>query len=235
MTLLIADISQRKAAIIAGLGLLLMTIFALFADFFAFPAIIVPGDATQTASNIVANEELFRMAICSFFIVAIMDVIVAWALYIVLRPVNRSLSLLTAWFRLVYTSILVFSLVFFVIALLLIGGSDYLAILGTDQLNALAMLFIDAFREGWAVGLIFFGLHLALLGYLVFISDYIPKILGILLILAGLSYLIDSFGRFLYPDLGISISEFLGWGELLLMFWLLLKGNKIPEIKYQDE
>ena len=76
----IADISQRKAAMVAGFGLLLMTVFALFADFFVLPGLIVPGDATETANNIMAAEGLFRMAICSFLIVIILDVLVAWAL-----------------------------------------------------------------------------------------------------------------------------------------------------------
>ncbi|WP_177165275.1 DUF4386 domain-containing protein [Methanococcoides vulcani] len=231
MTNRIADISQREAAIVAGFGLLIMTIFALFAHFFALPSLIVPGDATETANNIMANVGLFRMAICSFIIVIILDVLVAWALYVLLKPVNKSLSLLMAWFRLVYATILTFSLVFLVIVLLLLSGADYLTVFETDQLHAQAMLYINAFSDGWAIGLVFFGLHLAFLGYLVFKSDYIPRILGILLIVAGLSYLIDNFGKFLFPSFDVAISLVLGWGELLFMFWLLLKGGKIPEMR----
>ena len=102
MTTRVNDTSQSKAALIAGYGLLIMTIVFILADSFAFKNLIVPGDAATTASNIIANDKLFRIAICCFTIVAILDVIVAWALYILLKPVNKSLSLLMAWFRLVY-------------------------------------------------------------------------------------------------------------------------------------
>ncbi|WP_445475226.1 DUF4386 domain-containing protein [Methanococcoides methylutens] len=231
MTKHIADISQREAAIVAGFGLMVMTIFALFAHVFALPGLIVPGNATETANNITANELLFRMAICSFMIVVVLDVLVAWALYVLLKPVNKSLSLLMAWFRLVYATILTFSLVFLVIVLLLLSGADYLTVFETDQLHAQVMLYLNAFSDGWAVGLVFFGLHLALLGYLVLKSDYIPGILGVLLIVAGLSYLIDNLGKFLFPNFEVELSLVLGWGELLFMFWLLLKGGKIPEME----
>lgn len=235
MSNLNVDISQRKAAMIAGFGLLAMSIFALFPHAFALPSLVVPGDATGTANNIMANEELFRMAICSFIIVIILDVLVAWAFYIVLKPVNKGLSLLMAWFRLVYATIFAFSLIFLVIPLLLLSGADYLGVLTTDQLHAYVMLSLDAFSEGWAVGLVFFGLHLILLGYLVFRSEYIPRILGVVLIIAGLSYMIDNFGRFLVPNLDLQISIVLGWGELLFMLWLLLRGHKIPEVKINEE
>lgn len=231
MTKRIADISQREAAMVAGFGLLFMTIFALFANVFALPSLIVPGDATGTANNIMANEGLFRIAICSFIIVIILDVLVAWAFYVLLKPVNKSLSLLMAWFRLVYATILTFSLVFLVIVLLLLSDAEYLTVFETDQLHAQVMLFLNAFSDGWAVGLVLFGLHLTVLGYLVFRSDYIPGILGVLLIVAGLSYIIDNFGKFLFPNFDVTISMVLGWGELLFMFWLLLKGGKIPEMR----
>ena len=222
------DISQRKVAIVAGLGLLIMTIFYVFADFFVFQNLIVPGDATTTANNIVASEMLFRTGICSFLIVLICDVVVAWALYIFLKPVNKSLSLLTAWLRLVYAAMLGIALLNLVIVLILLSGANYLAVFETDQLHAQVLLFLNAFNDVWAIGLIVFGFHLFILGYLVFKSDYIPRILGVLLIVAGLGYLIDYFGKLLFPNFDAAISLVVGWGELLFMFWLLLKGGKRP-------
>ena len=94
------------------------------------------------------------------------------------------------------------------------------------QLHAQVMLSINAFRDGWAIGFVFFGLHIAILGYLAFKSGYIPRFLGVLLILAGLSYLIDYFGKFLFPAYDLNIATIVGWGELIFMFWLLLKGGK---------
>ena len=231
MTNHIADISLRKAAIVAGFGLLIMTIAYILADFFVFQNLIVPGDATKTANNIMAKEMLFRTGICSFLIVIVCDVVVAWALYVFLKPVNKSLSLLAAWFMLVYSTIFGIALVNYFSIFQLLSGSDYLTIIEPTQLHAQVMLSINAFSDGWAIGFVFFGLHLALLGYLVFKSDYIPKILGILLIVVGIGYLIDYFGKFLFPNFDAAISLVVGWGELLFMFWLLFKGAKIPEIK----
>jgi hypothetical protein len=228
MTNRFADITQRNAAITAGLGLLLMTIFAIFANFFVLESFIVPGSAAETANNIMANEGLFRMGICSLIIVAILDLVVAWALYVFLKPVNKSLSLLTAWFRLVYAGILGIALVNLFSVLQLLSGSDYLTVFEPNQLYAQEMLFLNAFNQGWDIGIVFFGLHLALLGYLVLKSGCIPRILGALLVIAGLGYLIDSFVIFLLPNSKVAIAMFTFIGELLFMFWLLLKGGKRP-------
>lgn len=233
MTNHIADISLRKAAIVAGLGLLIMTIFYVLADFFVFKNLIVKGDATTTANNIMANMMEFRSGICGILIVLICDVVVAWALYIFLKPVNKSLSLLVAWFRLVYAAMLGIALFNLIIVLILSSGTNYLAVFKADQLYAHILLFINAFYDVWILGLIVFGLHLGLLGYLVFKSDYVPNILGVLLILAGFSYLIDNFGKLLFHNYNLNIATFLGWGELIFMFWLLFKGTKIPS-KYAN-
>ena len=228
MTNRIADISQRQAALIAGFGLLIMTIFYVFADFFVFQKLIVPGDAATTANNIIASEMLFRTGIGCILIVLICDVVVAWALYIILKQVNKNLSLLTAWLRLVYAVMLGIAILNFVVVLILLSGADYLAVFETDQLHAQVLLFLNAFYDVWVLGLIVFGFHLAALGYLAFKSDYIPKILGILLMAAGLGYLIDYFGSLLFPNSDVAISMVLGWGELIFMFWLLFKGGKMP-------
>ena len=224
---LFADVSLRKAAIISGYGLLIMTIFAIFADFFVFQNLIIKGNATATANNIMANEMQFRSGIFGFLIVIICDVVVALTLYVFLKPVNKSLSLLAAWFRLVYATIFGIALVNYSNVLQLLSGSAYLKVFETTKLHAMAMLSINSFSDVWAIGFVFFGLHLAILGYLVFRSNYIPRILGLLLIVAGLGYLIDNFGKFLFPNYDMVISMVTGWGELLFMFWLLFKGNKI--------
>ena len=226
MTNSIADSSLRKAAIVAGLGLLVMSIFAIFAQFSVIQGLIVPGDAAATSNNIMANEMLFRLGIVSFMIVIICDVIVAWGLYVLLKPVNKNLSLLTAWFRLAYAAIFAVALANLFYALQLLSGADYLAAFEPNQLQAQVMLSLDAFHAGWTIGLVIFGLHLALLGYLAFKSGYIPKILGILLIIAGFGYFINSFIFFLVPNYEAIISLFTFIGELLFMFWLLWKGVK---------
>ena len=163
MTNRIADGSLRKAAMVAGLGLLVMTIFAIFAQFAVIQGLIVPGDAATTANNIMANEMLFRLGIFSFMIVIICDVLVAWGLYVLLKPVNENLSLLMAWFRLVYSAIFAVALANLFNALQLLSGADYLGAFEPNQLQAQVMLSLDAFQAGWTIGLVIFGLHLVLL------------------------------------------------------------------------
>jgi hypothetical protein len=220
------DISLRTAAVVAGLGLLMMAILAAFANFSVFQNLVVPGDAKTTADNIMASGGLFRIGICSFLVVAILDIVVAWALYVLLKPVNKSISLLAAWFRVVYAAIFAIALNNLFSALQLLNGTDYLKAIETNQLQVQAMLFLSEFRYGWDIGLVVFGLHLFVLGYLVFQSGYIPRWLGLLLAVAALGYLVDSFGKFLLPNYNVSIAQFTFVGEVLLIFWLLWKGIK---------
>ena len=221
------NMSLRVAAFVAGLGLMLMTIFAVVAIYVVFPKLIIPGDAIATVNNIIADEALFRAGIGSLIFVAILDILVAWALYVFFEPVNKNLSLLTAWFRLVYSTILCFALFKYIDVIHLLSGADYLKAIESEQLQANVMLLINTFDDAWSIGLVFFGLHLALLGYLILSSDYVPKLLGVVLIAAGLAYLVDNIGILLIPGYDISIATFLGWGELLLMFWLLYRGSRL--------
>ena len=234
MTNRITDISLRKAARVAGFGLLIMTIFAIYAYYFVRQSLIVPGDAATTANNIMANELLFRSSIVSWLIVLTCDVVVAWALYVLLKPVNKSLSLLAAWFRLVYTTIHGIALLNLIFVLQLLSGADYLTVFETDQLHALLLLFLNGHNYGALIGLVFFGFHLFVLGYLVFKSDYIPRIIGVLLIIASFGYLIQNFGNVLLPNYAnyeailqmvFVVPMFIG--ELSLCFWLLFRGAKM--------
>lgn len=226
MAIQIADMSPRGASLVAGFGLLAMSLLAPFAYFFAYQGIVVQGDAAKTVSNIMANELLFRIAICGFVVVALLDVLVAWALYVLLKPVNESLSLLAAWFRVAYAAILGIALFNLLSVLPLFSGAGYLVVFSTDQLHAQAMLLLNAFNDGWLIGLVFFGFHLLVLGYLVYKSGYIPKILGVLLMLAPVGYLADSFGKFLVPNYDANIAMFTFIGEALFMLWLLFKGAR---------
>ena len=230
MKIALTNLSRNRAALIAGLGILIMLVFYLLADSFVFKQLIVQGDATTTANNLIASEILFRIGICFMLIVLICDVIVAWALYIFLKQVNEGLSLLAAWFRLIYAAILGMAILNLVIVLIHLSGADYLAVFEKDQLHSQVMLYINAFYDVWEIGLIVFGFHLFTLGYLVFKADDIPKIFGVLLIAAGLSYLFDYFGNFLFPNLGATLSMILGWGELIFMFWLLIRGVKLKQL-----
>ena len=222
--------SLRTAALIAGIGLLIMVIAAPFAELYAFPKLIVQGNAAETAKNIIENKALFTAVLFGYLITFICDVLVAWALYVLLKPVNENLSLLTAWFRLVYTMIALVALLNLVTVLRLVNSSDALTVFQPDQFNAQVMIFIDAFRSNWYFGLLFFGIHLGLLGYLVFRSEYIPRILGMLLIVAGLGYLLTTLKPYLFPGINLAFAEYTFYGELIFMLWLLIKGPRIAEL-----
>ena len=226
LTTKFTNISARTAALIAGFGLLAMTVAAIFSNFFVFESLVVQGDAMTTSNNILAYEGKFLLGVIAFFIVIILDVVVAWALYIFLKPINKNISFLTAWLRIIYGAIFAFALMNLVNVLQMLNGVNSVV---DAELSAQVMSSINAFSDTWSFGFIFFGFHLALLGYLVFKSGYIHKLFGVLLIIAGLGYLVDIFGKFILPNYDIEIAMFTFIGELLFMLWLLFKGGKTKE------
>jgi Domain of unknown function (DUF4386) len=225
-TTLFNDMSPRTVAMVAGLGLLLMAIIAPIANFGVLQKLIVLNDAKATSENILANAGLFRMGIVGFLVVALLDVIVAWALYVLLELVSRNLSLLAAWFRLVYAAMFALALNPLLNVLGLLEGNQYLQAFGTNALQAQVMLSLSAFQSAWNLGLIVFGFHLLVLGYVVLKSGFIPKWLGFLLEITAFGYLADGFGKLMIPNYTISIAMFTFVGEVLLIFWLLWLGLK---------
>jgi hypothetical protein len=236
MTNSITDISQHKAARIAGVLYLIIIITGIFAEFFVRSSLIVAGDATATANNIMASEGLFRIGIASDLIMIMCDVALALIFYVLLKPINKPLALLAAFFRLAQATILGINLLNLFFVLRLLSGADYLSVIGADQLHALVMPFLDAHSMGYSIGLVFFGFSILILGYLVFKSGYFPRILGILLMIASIGYLIDSFANFLlinyeaYEQI-FSMVVFIPAiiAELSLCLWLIFKGANIPK------
>lgn len=230
-----ARVSERQAARIAGYGYLAIAFLSFFANFFVRVRLIEPDDAAATAGNIMDSETLFRVGVVSFLIVFVLDVVVAWALYLFFRPVNRDVSLLTAWFRLTYAILLGAALVFFFFALELVSGADHLEAFDKGQLDAQVMVYLDAFNDLWLIGLACFGIHLALLGYLILASGHIPRVLGVLLVLAGVAYVINTLANALLSNYDDYEAVFVGIvavpaviGELAFPIWLLLRGGKEP-------
>jgi Domain of unknown function (DUF4386) len=229
------EVSPRQAARIAGYGYLAIFVLAIFANFFVRERLVEPGDAAATASNIVGSEALFRLGLVSFLVVFVLDLVIAWALYVLFRPQSRDVSLLTAWFRLVYTALLGVALVFLFLVLQLLSGAGYLTAFEAGQLDAQVTLFLEGFNSAWLIGLLCFGIHLALLGSLVLTSGDIPKVLGVLLILAGAGYVIDTLANALLANYGDYETAFMlivavpsVIGELAFTIWLLLRGGKEP-------
>lgn len=229
----IPDRSRRQAALIAGVGYLTIFFLALFANFAVRTNLIEADDPTATAANIADSETLFRFGLVAFLVVFIVDVVVAWALYLFYKQQSQEVSLLSAWFRLVYTVFLGVAAVFFFVALQLLSGDDYLAAFDAAQLDTQAFVALDAFNYTWLIGLVAFGFHLIVLGYLVVRSSEVTKVLGYVLMAAGVAYIVDTAANALlanYDDLeGVFLTIVVlpsVVGELWLTIWLLTRGGR---------
>ncbi|MDM5186856.1 DUF4386 domain-containing protein [Bacillus sp. DX4.1] len=227
---------QRKSALIAGTSLIIMALAAFFSYGFVHGSLVVQGDASATFNNIKSSNMLFKAEIFGWVIILITDIVVAWAFYIFLKPINKSLSLLGAWFRLTYATILGIAILNLIFVLLLSKSTDYLSLFKIDQLQAHMMLFLEAFESIWSIGLIIFGGHLMIVGYLAFKSDRIPKVISILLLLASIGYIVINLFNTIFSqyDVVISILKIVFnvpmiVGELGFGIWLLFRGGKVPK------
>jgi hypothetical protein len=190
---------------------------------------VIPGNIEQTVLNISTHPKLFAVAILCHLITLIQDVVIAWALYVLLVPVNRALSLLTAWFRLVYTVIALVGLLNLPIVYRLLTTPDYVTLFGSGPLHAEVQLLLRSFRYDWSLSLVIFGIHLVLLGYLIYRSRYIPRIIGVLLVYDGLGWVIVSLQPYFYPNAPFGFFLRTSFVELILPLWLLIRGWKIQE------
>jgi hypothetical protein len=223
------NVSPRLAGRIAGWGILAIALMAPFAEFYVRQRLVVREDAGATAINLAAHETLFRLGIVAFLVVIILDVVVAWGLYVLLKPVSQSVAVLMAWARLAFAVIFAVAVVSLLSAVHLVTDPTYQAAFQPTQRNAQMMASLNAFSAGWAVALVFFGLHLILIGYLAIKSGYMPKLIGVLLVIAGMGYAADSFTLFLVPGYVAVAALFTFVGELVLALWLVIRGKTIPD------
>ncbi|MBI1394175.1 MAG: DUF4386 family protein [Alphaproteobacteria bacterium] len=215
---------------VAGFAYLMIFALAIFANFFVFEGLAAPGDASTTAANMMREEQMFRIGIACFIAVLIFDVIVGWALFVILRPTAPNHALLAMVLRLVYTTAHVGVVLYLVGALQLTagGGVAYSAFAPAER-AALAYRGLVGHNQGFAITLIFFGVHLLTLGPLLIRAPYLPSFIGILIVLAGAGYVIDGFGGILFADYGGRIASLVAMvpalvGEGALTLWLLIMG-----------
>jgi hypothetical protein len=223
-----AGVPPRTAGRIAGWGILAMALIAAFAEFSVRQRLVVPDDATATATNLMAHELLWRFGIAAFLVVIVLDVVVAWALYYLFKPVNKPVSGLMAMSRLVFATVFAVAVVNLSTAVDLVTDASSRATSDAGELNAQMMLSLNAFSSAWSVSLAFFGIHLALAGYLALTSGYMPKALGIALVIAGLGYAFDTFAGLLVRNYEPTAALFTFVGEVALFLWLLIRNAKIP-------
>ena len=224
--------SPQAYARVGGLLGLIIVVAGIFAEAFVRGKLIVSGDAAATASNILASEQLFRIGFAGELVMLCSDIGIAVILYVLLKPVSRNLALLAMSFRLVMAAISGVNALNHIAVLSILGGANYLTVFGAEQLQALAMLSLKVHTYGYHISLVFFGFHVLLLGYLIFRSGYLPKIIGLMLVIASFGYLTNSFATIL--NLGFAKLLF-PWillpafvAELSLTLWLLVMGVNVP-------
>lgn len=205
----------RSAALTAGIGLLVLAVLAAFANFGVLGGLVTPGDAAATADAIASSERLFRWGVASVYVVAVLDLVVAAGLREVFAAVSPTLSTLAAGFRVVYAGVF------------LVAISHLAAVLPLAEDADRTLAQVEAFQGVWEASLVLFGAHLVLTGWLAYRSGFMSRIIAVLVAVAGLGYLADSFGAVLVPGFAITVSAFTFVGEVALMLWLLVRGPRL--------
>jgi Domain of unknown function (DUF4386) len=225
--------SPQRYARIGGVLYLAIIVLGLFGEAIVRGSLVVPGDATATANAISASESLWRAGIAGDLLMHVLDLPVILVLYVLLRPVSEALALLATFFNLIQTAVLATNKLNLLAPILLLGDGNGLGALAPEQLHALSYLAIKAHSYGFGVGLVFFGFACLVRGYLVFKSGYFPKVLGPLLVLAGLSYLVNSFALLLAPAVASVLFPYILMpafvGELCFALWLTFKGVNLEK------
>ena len=229
------ETSPQVYARIGGILYLLLILVGMFAVIFVRDKLIVSGDAAATAKNIMANESLWRSGIVADLVMHVFDVPIMLIIFVLLKPVNKNLALLVLLFNLVQTAVLVANKLNLIWPLLQLGTADYLKTIEHNQLYAQVYLFLRMHEIGFGVGLIFFGFVCLIEGYLIFKSGFLPKAIGVMMQIAGICYLTNSFALILVPKFAsmlfpmILVPSFLA--ELSFALWLIVKGVNVTKWK----
>ena len=231
------ETSPQTYARVGGLLYLIIIIAGGLGELLVRGTLVVPGNAAATASHILASESLWRLGIVGDLVMHVCDVFVMWAIYVLLRPVNRNLALLTLLLNLIQTAVLVANKLNLLVPLFLLGDADYLKAFDPAQLQAWSYIAIKLHDYGFGVGLIFFGCVCLVEGYLIRKSRYLPWLIGVLMQIAGACYLVNSFALLLAPAFEGKIFPAILMpcliAELSLALWLLVKGVNVAEWKKQ--
>jgi Domain of unknown function (DUF4386) len=233
------DNSQRTAAKIAGWSYLLSFAVVVFANYALLGPLIIPRNAVETAQNILAHPTQFRVALTLFLTYSVGAVVLAVALYVILKPINHYLALLGALFRLAFAMSWLLSAINLLGALRLLGSTPYLQVFEADRLQVLARLTIGATFDDYYAGLPFFGLAATVCAYLWIKSNYIPRGLAIYGFVASAWCVLCAYLFLIFPDFNKIVNDYLfdspmALFELVLSFWLLFKGLS-PKIDIKSE
>ena len=223
-----------KAARVAGAVYSSMVITAPFSLIYVPNKLIVRGDATATAANILAHETLFRLSIFADLIGHVIFICLAIALYRLLSNVNRNWALLLVGFVLVSAAVGFLNTLNNIAALILFRGGDFLTVFDTAQLNALGMLFVRLHFQGIFIDELFWGVWLFPFGLLVYRSGFLPRFIGVWLMINCFGYVaLSVIALFFQPyyNAAFKMLQPVLFGELVMMLWLLIKGAKMPRLE----
>lgn len=226
--------SPRSVARAAGAGYLVIIVAGILAEFVVRGRLIVAGDAEATAANIADALPLFRAGIAGDLVMLVADVCVAAALYVLFRPVSRNLALLAAAFRVAHAAAYGASLLTLYAPALLLDPGGSVGAMGATTTNALVLLSLQLHTAGYVIALVFFGVHCLVVAAIIWRSAIVPRILGVLLAVAGVGYLLDSFARTVLanyseiePLMNVAVFVPAFVGELAFCLWLLTKGVRV--------
>ena len=217
------SISMGTAALISALPLFFPT--AIYAEFYVFGKLIVYDDAAKTTQNLLENPKLFLSGIYAMLFTFIMDVVLAWTMYIFVKPVNASLALLGAWLRVVYAGLAIVALFNFLYAFHLANMPGIEEVYRQQQV----LLLVNARQFAMNLAFIVFGIYMILGGILMYKASYIPKVMGVLILLAGATYIIISLKPYFFKEYDLSWMMVFYAGELVFGIWLLVRGSRIKE------
>ena len=219
-------LTLRNAALIAGFGYVL-TLPVSIVEFRIYPRLVIRGEIEQTVANIGAHHGLFVTALFCYLVNYVGDIIAALGLFVLLAPVNRAVSLLAAWFRLIYTAVALVATFKLATVYRMIITPDYAKNFGPAQFNAQVDLLLHSFRYEWTMGLIIFALHLLIVAALFYWSRYLPKILGIILAIDAVCLLVIQMRPYFWPRANLGWIFIGTFGEIVFMLWLLFGTSKL--------
>ena len=220
--------SLGRMALIAGLAILLMAVTVPFVEFYIFPKLIGKSPV-MTVENIRSNLPLFSGAIFIHFTTVVCDIVSGWALYLLMRPAHPRFAMLTAWFRIANAAMTVVAVSNLVQIVAALSVSE--TVMPENELVQLVTFRLSAFDLQWRFMLVFFGIYTGLLGVLVLKTAYIPRLMGVILLITAAGYLIENLKHFFYPNFDTGFLWFTYFGELIFMIWLLVKGSRLGEVR----
>jgi uncharacterized membrane protein YhdT len=212
---------------VAGTGILLVALLAAFGNIVVLDGLVTEGDAARTATDILASEGTFRLGVGALYLVVVLDVVVAWALARYLSPVHAGLARLAGWFRLAYAAVFLVALSQLAGIPRLLAGDGYGDAFTPAHLQGEALMHVEAFHDTFFAGLVLFGVHLVLVGHLVWRSGTMPRLLGVLLVVAGSGYVFDTVAALLVPEPSFVVSNVTFLGEFLLALWLVVRSRSV--------